>query len=319
MSQNQPKSSKVQTNKSKAKIKGLAFVFLAYVVASIAAYFTGKIYLQDKHPLLVGFVCDVLATVVVFAFSVIAQNSSLYDPYWSVLPVPLFVYFLQESKSITYGYEPNLVRQVMVLIVVSIWSLRLTWNWIRGWSGLKQEDWRYVDLQKSCGRFYWIVSFLGIHMFPTILVYLGCMSFWPSLTSSRAINVFDLLAFSVCLMGVSFEFFADNQLRSFVLAKHPKGSILKTGIWAWSRHPNYFGEISFWWGIWLFSLATKGPYVNLAGPVGMTVLFCFISLPMIEKRHLKSRPKYPEYAKTTPAIFPFPPSKAKSPRPLKQD
>lgn len=286
------------------RTRGLLVVVIAYLVATIAALLTG-IALPDRHPLAVAAAADVVATVVVFGFSLALRNSSLYDPYWSVVPPLLALYFF------AVGPEAGVPRQraMLVGLCVVLWSVRLTHNWARGWAGLHHEDWRYVDMQRSSGKLYWPVSFFGIHLFPTLMVFLGCLPLWPALaTGTRPLGALDALAAVVTLSGVGFELVADQQLHRFRRTNPPPGAILDRGLWAWSRHPNYFGEILFWWGLALFGLAADG-FVWWAWPgaLAISAMFQLASLPLIETRMRARRPAWEAHARRTSLLLPWPP------------
>ncbi len=282
--------------------KARNLMILAYVFSIAAAVGTAYL-LKESHPLICFGVADVVGTLVIFAFSYFYDNSSFYDAYWSVAPmvIALGLFFFWAVPDVEF------IRQILALIVVFAWGIRLTFNWYRGWTGLAHQDWRYVDLQKQHGKAYWLVSFSGIHMFPTVLVFMGCIPLYASIALGTApIGVLDILGFLIGMTGFFFEFFADNQLRHFVLTNKEKGKILKTGIWAYSRHPNYFGEILFWWGIFLLGYTAKPEwwYYHLAGALSITCLFIFISIPMIDKRSLERRPNYAEHMKKVPGLIP---------------
>jgi steroid 5-alpha reductase family enzyme len=155
------------------------------------------------------------------------------------------------------------------------------------------------------------VSFGGIHLFPTVQVYLACLPLYPALVSGRSFGWLDAVAGLVTLIGVGFELVADNQLRRFVRANPPRAAILETGLWAWSRHPNYFGEITFWWGLWLFGLAADpGWWWTVVGPLAITLMFRFASLPMIETRMAERREGWAAHAERVPLLVPRPPRRA---------
>jgi len=199
-------------------------------------------------------------------------------------------------------------RLLVVYSLVTLWAVRLTWNWARGWRGLEHEDWRYLDFAKRFGNAYWAVSFGGIHLFPTIQVFLACLPLYPALASPRPFGWLDGCAAVVTLTGIGFELVADNQLRHFVRSKPPQGEILDRGLWAWSRHPNYFGEISFWWGIWLFAMAADASWWwTVIGPLAITLMFRFASLPMIETRMAERRPGWASHTRRVPLLIPRPP------------
>ncbi|MCU0370957.1 MAG: DUF1295 domain-containing protein, partial [Bacteroidales bacterium] len=272
-----------------------------YFLAILTAVLVARMF-SGFHPLVMIAAGDIAATVLVFLFSALLNNSSAYDPYWSVKPVVIAVayYFMLDLEGLT-------VRQWLVMAGVLLYGLRLTTNFYRDWPGFSHEDWRYVNFRKTSGKLYLLVSFLAIHLFPTIMVYLGCLALFPVLSDSgRALNIWDLAA-SVMLFGsVIYAFVADEQLRNFRRIPENKGKTITTGLWRFSRHPNYLGEISTWWGLAMFAIAARCEnWWTLAGPVSITVMFLFASIPMIEKRHLERRSGYRDYMFVTPILLPF--------------
>ena len=203
-------------------------------------------------------------------------------------------------------------RQVLVIALVSLWALRLTWNWARGWTGLDHEDWRYVDLRAKSGRTgYWFVSLFGLHLAPTLVVFLGLLPLWFAVHDGmQRLNGIDLIAAVTTLTGIALEFFADNELRRFRLAKPAPDAILERGLWAWSRNPNYLGEMLFWLGLALFSLAAAG-FVWWAwlGFAAMVAMFLGASIPMKEARMLARRPAYAERQRRVSLLIPRPPKR----------
>ncbi len=293
-------------SKIESRFKSFIICIITYIIAFGLSFLVGY-FLKDKHPLIVVLIADVIGTVVVFIFSFIFRNSSLYDPYWSVAPIPIAVYWFVLSY---IQSEVVSIRQIIVLSLIAIWSIRLTFNWVKQWKGLNDEDWRYIRIKHKTGKAYWLVSFLGIHMFPTILVYLGCLSVYVALLSSgRAFNVFDVLGLIITGVAILIEAVSDLQLQSFVKkqrtsTKHKK--VMSEGLWKYSRHPNYFGEIFFWVGLFFFALASSpSHWWAVFGPVSMVLLFTMISIPMMEKHILKKRPHYKDYIKKTSPLIPW--------------
>jgi len=290
--------------------KAFGIVWLAYVIAGLVAVATGLgAESWGWHPLAVVLAADVAATVVIFAFSFVYKNSSFYDPYWSVAPPAIALYFsLRPASEAVDG-----VRVVLVFALVLAWAVRLTWNWARGWHGLGHEDWRYRRLQEQSGRAYWLVSFTGIHLLPTLWVFLGCLSLYPALAlGTRPFGGLDAAAALVTAGSIWIEKRADDELLHFRRGGHGPHAILKSGLWAWSRHPNYFGEMGFWWGLWLFGLAADPSWWwTIVGPVSITLMFRFVSLPMVETRMLERRPDYAAHTQTTSLVIPWPPKRAR--------
>jgi steroid 5-alpha reductase family enzyme len=199
------------------------------------------------------------------------------------------------------------VRRAVVIALVLVWGARLTFNWARGWQGIAHEDWRYADYRGKRSP-YWVVSFVGFHMMPTVWVYLGCLSLVPAIaTGTRPLGALDAAGLVVTAGAIAIEALADEQLRAFRQSKPAPGRILDTGLWSISRHPNYLGELSFWWGLYLFALAADPSWWGaIAGAVSITLLFVFLSVPLLDKRSLSRRPQYRDHMKRVPALFPWP-------------
>ncbi len=287
-----------------ARRRALLFVVIAYLAAGIVALVTG-IALAGAHPIAVAAGADVAATLAIFAFSVAFRNSSFYDAYWSAAPIAIAVYW-----ALAPGADSAVLsRQLLVIGLVALWGVRLTHNWARGWTGLDHEDWRYADIRQKTGRLYWPASFLGIHLYPTVMVFLGCLPLHPSLASgARALGWLDVAAGLVVLTGIAFEVIADNQLRRLRRSGSPPTAVLETGLWRYSRHPNYLGEMLFWWGLALFSWAATGfVWWAWVGALAITAMFRFASLPMIERRMLERRPAYAERQRRVALVIPWPP------------
>jgi steroid 5-alpha reductase family enzyme len=276
-----------------------AVVVGAYVLAFAAAYVTAEAMGHDK-PILTALVADLVATLVIWIASMVLDNGSMYDPYWSVAPPVLALYYASFATDDVPG-----ARITLVVALVFAWAIRLTLNWVRGWPGLHHEDWRYTDLYQKAPK--WLISLTGIHGFPTLQVFVGCLALWPAVArGTNDLGPLDALAALVTGGAVLLELVADEQLRAFNRTKQP-GEIMTTGLWRYSRHPNYLGELSFWWGLWLFALAADpGWWWTVVGPIAMTVMFVAVSIPMLDDRSKASRPGYAEHCARTSALVPLP-------------
>jgi len=291
---------------SKAKPKSMTRAFslcaLAYVIALCVAVIV--VYaLGDRHPILIVFTADIAATLAIYVFARMFRNASFYDAYWSVAPLVIALYYILVAASGDVVY----IRQVVVVTLVFIWGIRLTLNWARQWRGLGHEDWRYANFRSKSKGWFWIVELMGIEMMPTTIVFLGCLSLYPALAiGTSPFGVLDWFAIVVTAGAIILETTADEQLRKFVGANPKPGKIMSKGLWAYSRHPNYLGEIMFWWGLFLFAISADISYWwVVVGPVAMTLLFIFISIPMMDKRNLERKPGYREHMKKVPALVPW--------------
>ena len=295
------------------------WVLTAYLVALIAA----AIVLQWRAVVGDGLLwsaawADVAGTLVIFGFSFWFRNSSFYDPYWSVVPPLLLLFWWWQGPPLP---TEGLVRLLLMAFLTCWWAMRLTHNWARGWHGLEDEDWRYGHLQQTTGVFYWPVSLLGIHLFPTVWVFIGCLPFYLATGAgvtdqlvvpqgSGLVSGLGWLDGAGLLVGcgaVWIERRADNELRQFRASRSSRAELLRTGVWAWCRHPNYLGEIGFWLALALFgAAAVPGVWWVWLGPLVMVLLFAGITIRMIETHLAQSKPDYAEYQQQTPMLLPRP-------------
>jgi steroid 5-alpha reductase family enzyme len=281
------------------RARGIAALAVAYAAALAVALAVGWA-LRGRHPVLVAAAADAAATLVVFAFSVRHDNSSVYDPYWSVAPVPIVLWWASLG---TGGSAP---RRAWVVAIVCAWAARLTWNQLARWRGLGDEDFRYAELRARFGRWYWPVSLTGVHLMPTAWVFLGLLPTFPALAGSgRGLGARDAAAVAVAGGAVLLEAAADAQLRRFVRARRDPEAVLDTGLWSRCRHPNYLGEILFWWGLFLSGVAAAPAWAwTGVGPLAITLLFVLVSVPWMDRRMAARHPPAAERLKRLPALLP---------------
>lgn len=285
--------------RSISKPASLAIVLAVYVVvcaASIGVF----VALRDLHPLVSTLIADLVATVGVFLSSLLLRNSSMYDAYWSVIPPLLAWAFAAEGADVPVG------RTVLLMVALGVWAVRLTANWARGWSGLAHEDWRYVMLRKDAKVPPWIIDFSGVHLYPTLQVWVACLGMYAALTlGNNALGALDWVAAAVIVCAATVQFVADEQMRAH--RRRGVSEPCRSGLWSLSRHPNYFGEATVWWGIWMFGVAGNPAswWWTLIGPVTMTGLLRGASTPMMDKRSLERRPGYDVIMRELPAMAPI--------------
>lgn len=279
---------------------GLALVALAYLTALAAAWLVATA-VGAAEPVVALGVGYLVSALVIWCWSLAVDNGSMFDAWWSVLP-PFAAVWL--AAGATAGVPA--LRTTLVLVVVWTWAVRLTSNWARDWPGLHHEDWRYLDLYPKGPKP--LISLGAVHLFPAFVVFLGSLSLVPALVwGHRAVGVLDGLALVVGLGAAVIEFVADEQMRRFARVKQP-GDVMDRGLWRYSRHPNYFGEILFWWSLWLFGLsADPAWWWTVVGPVAMVVMFLTASIPMLDERSRSRRPAFGAYADRTSALVPWPP------------
>ena len=292
------------------KGRALVLVALAYVIAIAAGAAwllwgprSGRLWLDTL-------LADLLATLVVFGFSRAFSNSSFYDAYWSVIPPLLLAYWWWQGPVGLTG--PGALRCWLIAAVMGYWAVRLTANWAYVFSGLRHEDWRYPLLRDGAGRFAALADLFGIHVFPTIQVFIAMLPVYVAATRpGDGLVWLAWLAFLVGIAAVSLELVADVQMHRFVATRQP-GAVMASGLWGWSRHPNYFGEIGFWFSMALFgvSAAPREVWWLFVGVAVMVAMFLGASIPMMEKRSLERRPHYQDIIDRVPRLVPRPARKA---------
>ena len=279
---------------TKSKNGSLFLVFIYYISSFYLAYLLIKNI--DLNGWLLILAWHIFATLIIFMFSNIHKNSSIYDPFWHVAPIPIVFYTADQSTL-------PVMELYLVLSAFLFWSLRLTYNWYLNWTNLDHEDFRYIDLKNNNRFLAFINDLFGIHLIPTLIVNASLYPIYIALTSDSLSNLV-YVGFILITVAVTVQYISDDQMRKFRKDDKNFGKTMKYGLWKYSRHPNYFGEVSFWFGIYLFALASgETSILLLACPMLMLALFVFISCPMMDNRSLKKRSDYREYMKKTPQLF----------------
>ena len=245
----------------------------------------------------------IYATIFIYIGSVILKNSSLYDPFWSVAPIPIALY-------LALNFENTLIVKFLVLTPIIFWALRLTRNWIISWEGFEHEDFRYIDLKNTSMLRAEFNNFFGIHLFPTLIVNLSLYPLVFILTNNSNSSIFLSFASLFTFLAVLLETISDEQMREFRKNPLNKGKTMKYKLWKYSRHPNYLGEIGFWFGIYMMGLSSgMAPFWIIICPLTMLALFVFVSCPMMDNRSLMNRPDYKDYMEVTSQLMLLPPKK----------
>jgi steroid 5-alpha reductase family enzyme len=285
-------------NKSKAVVE----IILIYLIIGIGGYLSYHFY-DPQNEMLRFLVADLVMTVLAYVFSLLKRNSSVYDAYWSV--IPFYFVMLWAWNSV----EQWQAAHYLTAFSISFWSWRLTHNWYRSWTGWEHEDWRYVNFRNQFGKHFQWINFSAIHLYPTMIVFLSMTGlFFLYDGTAKELNLLVIIGNAVAIIGTLFELFADNTL--FAERNNPnrqKGACIRKGLWKYSRNPNYLGEILFWFGLAAVGLGAAAPYWTLLGSIGMFAMFLFASIPMKEKRQMKTRTDFAEYKKEVSMLIPLPP------------
>jgi len=237
-----------------------------------------------------------------FLISLIKKRNDTADVAWGLGFVTL------AWVSLFFSGVPTL-RGFLVTLLVTIWGIRLALHIYKRNRG-KPEDYRYLAWRKEWGKWFFIRSYLQIYLLQGIFLFLIVL---PVLFINRGIGeslgLYDLVGIIVWITGFYFESTGDAQLAKFIRDPSNKGKTMQSGLWRYSRHPNYFGEVTQWWGIFIVAISGPGALFTIAGPLTITVLILFVSgVPMLEKKYA-GRPDFEAYKKRTSAFFPLPPKK----------
>ena len=285
-----------------SKWRSVALITAIYVLAGVLGtllfvlMMNSSWALANEQSTILSLLCaDVLATVVVWAFGLLYENVSVYDPYWSVFPPVAFL--------IWAFYTSTWSMPVVLLLIASwYWGWRLTRNWVITFKGIGHEDWRYTKYRDRHPLVFHTINFFGLNMMPTLIVFLAML---PGLKLYEAVSYqhsaisFILLCVGciVCIASATIQLIADKQIHDFRAAN--PGKCCNVGLWKNGRHPNYFGEMQFWWGIWIMYASQYGIDALIGCPIAMSAMFLGISIPLMEQRQLKNKPGYAEYRQQT--------------------
>lgn len=233
--------------------------------------------------------------------SLLTKRNDVADVAWGLGFVLLawMSLFLADSVSI---------RGVVVCTLVSVWGIRLAWH-IHTRNKGKKEDYRYAEWRTLWGKWFYLRSYFQVYLLQGALLFLVVM---PVLiingNAGAELGVLDFVGVAVWIVGFFFEVVGDAQLARFIKNPANKGKLMRSGLWQYTRHPNYFGEVTLWWGIWLIALSVPQGWVGVIGPIVITFLILKVSgIPMLEKK-MEENPEFAEYKKRTSMFVPWPPS-----------
>ena len=231
-----------------------------------------------------------------WVISVIKNNVTLVDSMWSL-------FFLLSAS--VYGYfTPDSPRENMMLVIVTLWALRLSvyLSW-RNWH--PHEDSRYALIRQNNAPNFWLKSLYIIFGFQAVLAWVISLPLLASIHSANPIGWLDYLGLALWIFGFLFTAIADIQLSRFKADPTNKGKVLDTGVWRYSRHPNYFGECCVWWAYFLIAVSAGG-YWSVISPIVMTLLLLKVSgVALLESTIVERRPAYAAYIKRTSAFIPM--------------
>lgn len=249
----------------------------------------------------VGLGVVVAAFTVLWGISVRLKDASIVDPFWGPGFLIAAITYLVVDGS--FG-----VRGRVVVALVAIWAVRLGYHLLVR-NRKEGEDKRYRQMREGRGDAFWWQSLYSIFWLQAGLLWVISAPLFGAVVSTDPLGLWDVAGALFFATGLSFEAVADSQLARFKAHPANRGKVLNTGLWRYSRHPNYFGEAVLWWGFYLFAVG-GGQYWTVVGPALITFLLLKVSgVTMLEENLKSSKPGYAEYVKRTSAFIPWPPKK----------
>jgi len=235
-----------------------------------------------------------------FVVSLIVKRNDVADIAWG-----LGFFVATFTTYFAFGMKND--RGLLVTALVLIWAVRLSLHIYFRNKG-KAEDYRYKKWRMDWGKWFYVRGYLQVFVLQGALM-LAVVS--PAIVTNvyrgGPISVLDFVGLAVWLLGFIFETVGDYQLRQFIKNPKNKGHIMQSGLWRYTRHPNYFGEVTQWWGIFIIALSVPYGYVGMLGPLLITYLIVKVSgIPLLEK-NMEGNPAFEKYKKNTSIFFPLPP------------
>lgn len=255
--------------------------------------------------MLVSAIAIAVMMLAVWILSLIARDAGIVDVFWGLGSV------LVSAVALVLG--PGLFeRRLLLFALVGIWGVRLSTHILRrNWG--KGEDFRYQGFRARWGDRFWWVSLFTVFLLQGVImlvVSLPVQVAGAGATPAR-LGIWDWLGAVLWLVGFAFETIGDAQLAAFKADPANRGAVMDRGLWRYTRHPNYFGDATLWWGIGVIAVATPWGWAALVGPAVMTFMLVRVSgVAMLEKTIEERRPGYAEYVRRTSAFLPLPPKSA---------
>ena len=254
-----------------------------------------------NQDLLLGFAAVISFLTVLWLISLIVKDASIIDIFWG----PSFI--VLGSSLIIFMDKLYSERALMILFLVILWGMRLAIH-----LGIRNighgEDFRYVEWRKEGGSNYWWFSFFRVFTLQGALATLVGVSIYFGYLNDNPLSYIEVFFGSTLFfIGIAWESISDIQLKKFRKNPNNKGKICKVGLWKYSRHPNYFGDLVVWFSIFTFSLSSNNILIILGSslsPLIMGMIFYYITGPILDQAMIKSRPKYKEYMKQSNSLFP---------------
>lgn len=232
---------------------------------------------------------SVILFSLVFVLAQVLRNNSIIDVFWGLSYVLLTIYYALKGID-GWGY--------IIVVLTSLWGLRLSFYILL--RNKKTEDFRYKQFRENWGNYFVVKAFFKIFMLQALLMYMISLTLTYMMNNTVVNQSVVILGVLIWLVGYLFEVVSDNQLKTF---KKTNKGLINVGLWKYSRHPNYFGEIVIWIGFFIISLGFGAPVWLIISPLTIFSIFEFITIPILEKKY-DGREDYQEYKRITSKLVP---------------
>ncbi len=238
-----------------------------------------------------------------YIVSLIKKDSGIVDIGWGLGFVFIAITTLVMGKNLY-------LKQILITILILLWGMRLA-VYIFFRNRGKAEDWRYKKWRDDWGKNFALRAYFQIFMLQGLFMFIiSTPIILVNSSDIETLSLFDVLGTLIWTFGFIFETLGDLQLYQFKKDANNKGKIMKSGVWKYTRHPNYFGEVTMWWGIFLIALPLSNGIFTIISPILITFLLLKVSgIPLLEKKY-KGNKEYEEYKKITSVFFPYFPKKS---------
>ncbi|MDH7475855.1 MAG: DUF1295 domain-containing protein [Microgenomates group bacterium] len=236
-----------------------------------------------------------------FLLAILRKRNDLADIAWGLgFVIVAFLSLMEKNFSS--------LRSIIVFVLVFLWGLRLSTHIFLRNKG-KKEDFRYKNWREKWGKNWVLKTYFQVFLLQGVFLFIISLpiSFLGVFEGYQSLNLLDFIGIFIWTIGFLFEIIADYQLLIFKSDPKNKGKIMDKGLWQYSRHPNYFGEVTLWWGIFIICINVKNGFLSIIGPLTISFLILKVSgIPLLEAKYQGNK-LFEEYKRKTSAFFPLPP------------
>ena len=235
--------------------------------------------------------------VIFYVISVFIKDASVVDIAWGLGFVLIAWIFYFSLEVVDYGHT-------LITILVSLWGFRLAWHIFTRKYKDRREDWRYANWREQWGDNFWWRSFFQVFMLQGIFMIIIALPVTIAAANPNfKINSLGWIAITLWIVGFYFEAVGDYQLKRFLKKRKDKNKVMTSGVWRFTRHPNYFGETTMWWALFLLVASLDYGLLGAISPILISYVLLFISMPMLEKKYANNK-SFKKYAKRTSIFIP---------------